>query len=181
MAHGRRPMYHARFQPPGAPDMATASDSSAALHAFQRDLDRLALTPSATDPGLFYHLDEPQGVTRLAFARLQGRTVTALAVFFASDPAGGVLVFHGFYAVPEAYRNQGRAKDILASALRQMAQGIGQTGLDAIRVHLLVDAENTPAQRVAAAVLSSSPATVTDQATGRPALLYAATLSKAAH
>lgn len=161
--------------------MATASDSSAALQAFQRDLDRLSLTPSATDPGLFYHLDEPGGVTRLAFARLQGRTVTALAAFFASDPAGGVLVFHGFYAVPEAYRNQGRAKDILGSALRQMAQGIAQTGVSAIRVELLVDAQNTAAQRVAAAIVPSSPATVTDQATGRPALLYATTLTRAVH
>jgi RimJ/RimL family protein N-acetyltransferase len=161
--------------------MATASDSTAALQSFQRDLDRLSLTPSATDPQLFYHLDEPQGVTRLAFARLQGRTVTALAAFFASDPAGGVLVFHGFYAVPEAYRNQGRGKDILGAALRQMAQGIAQTGVDAIRVEVLVDAENTAAQRVAAAVISPSPAPVTDQATGRPALLYAATLPRALH
>ncbi len=64
--------------------MANASDSSAALQSFQRDLDTLTLTPSTTDPGLFYHLDEPEGVTRLAFARLQGRTVTALAAFFAS-------------------------------------------------------------------------------------------------
>ncbi len=90
------------------------------------------------------------------------------------------MVFHGFYAVPDAYRNQGRAKDILASALRQMTQGIGQTGIRAIRVELLVDAENTPAQRVAAAVMAPGPATVTDEATGRPALLYATTLTRAA-
>ena len=161
--------------------MATASDSSAALESFQRDLDRLSLTPSATDPGLFYHLDEPLGAVRLAFARLQGRTVTALAAFFASDPVDGVMVFHGFFAVPEAYRNQGRAKDILKSALRQMAQGIAQTSVGAIRVVLVVDAEHTVAQRVAAAVISADPKTVKDEATGRPALLYAATLAQTAH
>ncbi len=161
--------------------MATASDSSAALQAFQRDLDRLTLTRSTTDPGLFYHVDEPEGVTRLAFARLQGRTVTALAAFFASDPVGGVMVFHGFYAVPEAYRNQGRAKEILRAALRQMTQGIGQTGVRAIRVELVVDAENTAAQRVAETIASSDPAPVTDQATGRPALLYSTTLTQSVH
>jgi RimJ/RimL family protein N-acetyltransferase len=154
--------------------MATATDSSAALEAFQREVDWLPLTPIATEPGVFFHLDEPLGTARLAFAKLQGRTVTALATFFAAAPIDGVMVFHGFYAVPEAYRNQGQAKDIVRSALRQISQGIGQTGVDAIRVVLLVDAENTVAQRVAAAVVSATPSPVTDEATGRPALLYAA-------
>jgi RimJ/RimL family protein N-acetyltransferase len=169
------------FQLFGAPDMATASDSSAALQLFQRDLDRLNLTPSATEPGLYFHLDEPQGVTRLAFVRLEGRTVTSLATFFASPPIDGVMVFNGFYAVPAALRNQGRGKDILASALRQMAQGIAQSGVRVIRVELLVEADNVAAQRVAAAVISSSLATVTDQATGRPALLYSTALTHAVH
>ena len=80
--------------------MATATDSSAALEAFQRELDQLTLTPCATEPGLCSYLDEPLGTVRLAFAKLQGRTVTALATFFATDPADGVMVFHGFYAVP---------------------------------------------------------------------------------
>ncbi len=161
--------------------MATASDSSAALQAFQRDLDQLTLTRSTTDPGLFYHLDQPSGVTRLAFARLQGRTVTALATFFASDPVDGVMVFHGFYAVPEVYRNQGRAKEILRAALRQMAQGIGQTGVRAIRVELIVDAEHAAAQRVAETIASSEPVPVRDQASGRPALLYSTTLTQSVH
>jgi RimJ/RimL family protein N-acetyltransferase len=161
--------------------MATASDSSAALESFQRDLDRLSLTPSATDPELFCHLDAPLGAVRMAFARLQGRTVTALAGFFATDPVDGVLVLHGFYAVPEAYRNQGRAKNILRSALRHLEQGIGHTGVSAIRVVFVVDAENAVAQHVAAAVTSASPTSVTDEATGRPALLYAATLTRTTH
>ena len=161
--------------------MANANDSTAALQAFQRDLDQLTLTPIATDPGLYYHLDEPGGVTRLAFARLQGRTVTALAAFFASPPIDGVMVFNGFYAVPAALRNQGRGRDILASAIRQMTQGIAQSGVRVIRVELLVDADNIAAQRVAAAVISSSPATVTDQATGKPALLYSTALTHAVH
>jgi hypothetical protein len=161
--------------------MANATDSTAALQAFQRDLDSLTLTPGATDPGLFYHLDEPNGVTRLAFVRLTGRTVTALAAFFASPPIDGVMVFNGFYAVPAALRNQGRGKDILASALRQMAQGIAQSGVRVIRVELLVEADNVAAQRVAAAAISSSPSTVTDQATGKPALLYSTALTHAVH
>jgi len=160
--------------------MATASDSTAALQAFQANLNQLLLKPSATDPELFCYMDEPLGTVRMAFARRQGQTVTALATFFASDPVNGVMEFHGFYAVPQAYQNQGRAKDILGASLRQLAQNITQTSLDAIRVNVVVEADNTPAQRVAAAVMSTQPAPVTDQATGRPALLYSVTLTRPA-
>ncbi len=91
------------------------------------------------------------------------------------------MVFHGFYAVPEVYRNQGRAKEILRAALRQMAQGIGQTGVRAIRVELIVDAEHAAAQRVAETIASSEPVPVRDQASGRPALLYSTTLTQSVH
>jgi RimJ/RimL family protein N-acetyltransferase len=160
--------------------MATASDSTAALQAFQDNLNQLYLKPSESDPELFCYLDEPLGTVRMAFARLQGQTVTALATFFASDPVGGVMEFHGFYAVPGAYQNQGRAKDVLGASLRQLAQSITQTSLDAIRVNVVVEADNTPAQKVAEAVISKDPRPVTDQATGRPALLYSVTLPRPA-
>lgn len=160
--------------------MATASDSLAALQSFQRDLDRLFLTPTSSDPNLFYYLDEPQGTVRMAFVRLEDRTVTAMATFFATAPVNGVMDFHGFYAVPEAYRNQGRAKDILGAAVRQIQQGIGDTGMRAIHVSVMVEADNTIAQRVAAAAISPTPSNVTDQATGRPALLYSTTVTSPA-
>jgi RimJ/RimL family protein N-acetyltransferase len=161
--------------------MATTPDPTAALNLFQRDLDRTTLSRSPTDPDLLFHLDQPDGSVRLTFARLQDRTVTALAVFFAADPTDGVLRFHGFYAVPEALRNQGRAKDILGAALRQMEYGFAQTQVDAIRVEVIVDAGNTAAQHVAAAVISPSPTPVTDEVSGRPALLYGATLKHMTH
>jgi hypothetical protein len=161
--------------------MATASDSTAALQTFQRDLNRLFLKPSPSDPALFCYMDEPLGAVRMAFARLQGQTVTALATFFASAPVDGVMDLHGFFAVPEAYRNQGRAKDILASALRQLTPNIAQSGVKALRVLLVVEADNTAAQRVAEAIISTSPTPVTDEATGRPALLYTVTLTQAIH
>jgi RimJ/RimL family protein N-acetyltransferase len=161
--------------------MATMPDPTAALHMFQRDLDRIALTPGRADPDLYFHLDQPGGSARLTFVRLQGRTVTALAVFFAADPVDGVLRFHGFYAVPEAYRNQGRAKDILKAALRQMQMGFADAAVAAIRVEVIVDADNVAAQHVAAAVISPSPRSVTDEVSGLPALLYGATLKHTEH
>ncbi len=160
--------------------MATP-DPSAALQAVQRDLHQIPLKPSETDPNLLFHLDQPGGMARLTFVRLQDRTVTAMAVFFAADPVDNVLLFHGFYAVPEAYRNQGRAKDILRAALRQIEHGFARTEVSAIRVEMVVDAANAAAQQVAAAAISPDPVAITDEVSGRPALRYGATLKRTTH
>lgn len=161
--------------------MATPPDPSAALQRLQRDLDRIQLTPSETDRNLLVHLDQPGGMTRLTFVRLQDRTVTAMALFFAADPVDDVLVFNAFYAVPEAYRNQGRAKDVLGAALRQMVWGFARTNMKTIRVEVVVDAENAAAQKVAAAVISPDPTPVMDEVSGRAALIYGASLRRPTH
>ncbi len=156
--------------------MSTTPDPTAALTLFQQDLDRIPLMRSEIDADLFFHLDQPGGRARITFVRLDDRTITAFAVLFAADPVNDMLRFHGFYAVPEALRNQGRAKDILAAAMRQIEHGFARAGVGAIRVEVTVDAENAAAQHVAAAVISPSPEPVRDEVTGLPALLYGATL-----
>jgi len=161
--------------------MATTPDPTAALTLFQRDLDQIPLTPSQTDPDLLFHLDQPGDGVRLTFVTLQNRTVTALAVFLAVDPVDGVLHFHGFFAVPAAFRNEGRATHILKSALRQMEHGFAQADVSAIRVEVVVDAGNPAAQRVAAAAISPTPDPMTDPVSGQPALRYAATLKHTTH
>ncbi len=161
--------------------MATPPDPMDALNMFQRDLDRLELTPSEIDPDLFIHLDQPGGYARMTFVTLRDRTVTAMAVLFAADPTDGVLRFQGFFAVPEVYRNQGRAKDILRAALRHMAYGFARAKVDAIRVEVIVDPGNIGAQRVAAAAICPIPERITDEVSGLPILRYGATLKHTTH
>lgn len=159
--------------------MATSSDALTALELFQRDLDRLPLQRSETDPNLLVHLDQADDHARLAFARVEGRTVTAIAVFYAADPVDGVLLFHGLYAVHEAYRNQGRAKDIVSAALRQIEHGFARAEVSTIQVRVLVADDNLAARKVAEAVISPDPVRVTGSA--GPALVFAATLRQTAH
>lgn len=161
--------------------MATPADALAALNLFQRDLAQLSLRRSQTDLNLLYLLDQPAGLTRLTFVRLQDRTVTAMAMFVATGASDGVLSFHVAFAVPEAYRNQGRAKDILRAALRQIEHGFPAVEVKAIRVEAIVGAENLAAQKVAAAAITPDPTPGTDEATGQPALRYGATLTRLAH
>jgi RimJ/RimL family protein N-acetyltransferase len=158
--------------------MATPPDPMTALERFQQSLDQIALTPSQSDPDLLFVLDQPGASTRLTFVRLADGVVTAFAMFFAQDPTDGVLLFHGFFAVPPAYRNQGRAKDIVKAAMQQIASGFAQAPVDAIRVGVTVDTGNLVAQRVAAAVISPKPEAIRDPASGLPALHYSATLKR---
>lgn len=156
--------------------MATPADPLAALQRLQRDLHRLTLQRSQIDPDLLFLLDQPGGLTRITFMRLQGRTVTAMAMFFATGASEDSLTFHAFFAVPEALRNQGRAKDILSAALRQIEHGFPGVNVKIIRVELIVDAQNLAAQKVAAATISLHPTDGIDEVTGQPALRYGATL-----
>lgn len=158
--------------------MASPADPIAALNMFQRDLGQLTLRRSQTDPKLLFVLDQPNGVSRLTFVRLDGHAVTAMAVFFASQATEDTLTFHAFYAVPEGYRNQGRAKDVLGAALRQIEHGFPGVNVRTIRVEVTVDAQNTAGQKVAAATISPDPTPVIDEVSGRPAFRYGATLTR---
>ena len=55
--------------------------------------------------------------------RLEGRTVTALVMFALCDPIEGKPCLNLGYAVPEAYRNQGRAKEAISTAISEMQHG----------------------------------------------------------
>lgn len=160
--------------------MTNQNDPSIALQMFQDSLDRLSLQPGATDPELFMYLDQPEGRTRMSFARLQDRTVITLVMFIEAQASGGAPRFLVFYAVREAYRNQGRAKRTLAAAIREMEHGCALTGVDALLLEAVVGPDNIAAQRVAAQVFAREPVAITDPATGLPALAYARTFGQGA-
>jgi len=104
---------------------------------------------------------------------MDGTTVTAFANFLQCDPIEGLPCLAVGYAVPEAYRNQGRAKEIVNAAISDLRQVLGQSGQHpAFFVEAIVGADNIPSQHVAAQVISAESEAVTDQHSGMPALRY---------
>jgi RimJ/RimL family protein N-acetyltransferase len=145
-----------------------------ALLSFQQAFlsGQIELQPAILE-GLYSHLDEPDGERRLTYVRMDGTTVTAFANFLQCDPIEGLPCLAVGYAVPEAYRNQGRAKEIVNAAMSDLRQVLGQSGQHpAFFVEAIVGAANIASQRVAEQVISAESEAITDQLSGLPALRY---------
>lgn len=148
--------------------MADPFDS---LKSFEKAFDNreLQLQRGEVDRELFVHADRPQGEMRLTYARVQRKSVTALAIAVLAEPIEGIPCFQLGVAVPEAYRGQGRAKNIAEAAIAEMKSGFARNNIRTFYVEAIVGAHNEPSQRVAAAVISDAPNKVTDELSGLPA------------
>lgn len=162
--------------------MPGMTDPSNALASFQEAtrVNALALQRGALDRDLFAHLDHPNGAMRLSYARFEGRVVTAFANFSSCDPVEGLPCFQAGVAVPVRYRGKGRAKDILQAAIREMAAGLGRNGVPAFYLEAIVHVDNHASRRVAEAVFSPEPTSVTDEFSGEPALQFLRRIDTAA-
>ena len=160
--------------------MPQMTDPFAALESFQEAFANgvLSLQRGVIDPELFSHVDHPNGSTRFTYVRLDRRTVTALVMFALVDPLEGSPCFQIGYAVPERYRAQGRAKDIVVAAIAELKKGLIGNGVPAFYIEAIVGTDNEPSTRVAAATISTSPVQITDYVSGLPALHYVLKVEK---
>lgn len=150
------------------------TDPFEALKSFQQALRRgvIQLQRGAVDLNLYLHVDSPNGQLRFTYVRLEGKTVTAFVNFAKCDPIEGRPCFNIGYAVPEAYRNQGRAKDAIGAAILEMQHGFARNGVPTFYVEAIVGVDNKPSQHVAEQAISATPTAVTDQVSGLPAFQY---------
>src|ERR1700730_10008347 len=102
--------------------MPLMTDPFAALESFQEAFANgaLALQRSIIDRQLVVHMDHPNGSTTFSYERLDRRTETELVMFALVDPLEGSPCFQIGYAVPERYRAQGGAKDIVVAAIAEL-------------------------------------------------------------
>jgi hypothetical protein len=154
--------------------MASMTDPSSALHSFQEALLRrgIQLQRGALHPELYLHVDDANGRIRFTYVTLEKSAVTAFVSFVLAEPVQGTPCFQVGYAVPEAYRRQGRAKALVGLAMAELQHGFSGSLGPALYVEAIVGADNTPSQRVAEKTLSATPVAVTDGISGLPALRY---------
>lgn len=150
------------------------TDPTHALTSFQHMFSAglLNLQRGALDRDLYVTLDHPNGIARFTYAHAEGSTVTALAILATSSPVDLLPCFAAGYAVPSAYRNQGRARRLLVSALSELQYGLARANISQFYVEAVVGKNNLASQRVAEEVISSHPKSVTDSVSGLPALQY---------
>ncbi|HEY0281331.1 MAG TPA: hypothetical protein VGC27_01770, partial [Rhizomicrobium sp.] len=155
--------------------MARMTDPSDALNSFQQALRHGEVRPQRceTDSNLFVHLDHPNGEVRITYVRIYHETVTALASFILGAPIDGLPCFSIGYAVPEKFRNQGRAKDIIEAGIAEMKYGLfSRANISSFYVEAVIGVDNKPSRHVAAATISFNPLPVTDHVSGLPAFQY---------
>lgn len=154
--------------------MSQMTDPMAALTSFQEvfETEGIPLQPGVIDPTLFVHRDQPTGTPRFTYVRLDRRTVTALVMFAQVPPLKGLLCFQLGVAVPEKYRAQGRAKEIVTAATTELQSGLSRSSIPAFYIEAVVGTDNEPSKRVAAATISADPVPITDEFSGLPALHY---------
>jgi len=151
---------------PGLTDVMPAMESfQAALHA--REIE---VVPGQVAPNLGFYTDTIPGVQRFVYVFHNGSTVKAYACFVPYERHEGLPVFAVGYAVPEAYRGQGLAKAIFAAGITELQHLFA--GNPPFFVEAIIDPGNLASQRVAAAVLGGAHRSITDQASGLPALQY---------
>jgi len=153
--------------------MASMTDPSNALHSFQEALLRrgMQLQRGAVHPELYLNTEDANGQPRFTYVTLEKTTVTAFVNLVLCAPIEGTPCFQVGYAVPEAYRRQGRAKIVLRMAIAELQHGFSGLG-PALYVEAIVGVDNVPSQRVAEQAISATAVAMTDGVSGLPALRY---------
>jgi hypothetical protein len=157
--------------------MAELTNPMSAMVSFQEAIlaGVISLRRAALDRDVFVHMDKlPSGATRISYARMNGRTVLSFANFVSVGFERSLPVFQVGVAVPESERGKGRAKHIVAVGIAELKYGLTRAHPDAaFYVEAVIGLDNKASQRVAAAVISSdAPNSITDSASGLPALHY---------
>jgi hypothetical protein len=149
------------------------ADPMDALVSLQREVRRGMPTNSTElSPGVRVVLDQPNGVIRYTYARIEHGRVKSIAIFVHHEPINGVPCFNLGYAVPEAYRNQGWACMIIEQGIQELRRGLGRHGAKSFYVEAVVGTDNLASQRVASKIISDSPVEGTDSESGEPVLQF---------
>ncbi|TKR30273.1 GNAT family N-acetyltransferase [Luteimonas gilva] len=153
--------------------MSEMTDPTEALKSFQESLltGSLELERGRLDPDVYLHVDRADGKPRFTYVRLEGRKVTALASFVPNGYYLGHPNLAAGYAVLEAYRNQGLAKDILRAGIAELRNGF--KGRPPFYVEAVISVDNAASLKVAAEVLGGTTVEFNDEASGRRAIRYA--------
>lgn len=153
--------------------MPSMIDPSIPLRSFQDALSAglLTLERGRVDRSIFVHIDKAGGKTRFTYVQLEGKTVAAFATFVHNGYFDGHPNLATGYAVPEVYRNQGRARSLLQAGIAELRNGF--KGFPPFFVEAVISSKNFASLKVAEAVLGGEPEELVDSHSGEPALRYA--------
>jgi hypothetical protein len=154
--------------------MPAMTDPMDALTLFQKSFEQglIPVQQGRIDPSLLFALDEPNGLQRFNYMRVQDRTLTALVMFAHSRMEERHPVFNIGYAVPESHRGRGIAKSALVAGLAELSAGLASAGIPLIYLEAVIDINHVISQSVARSIFVAPPLEIMDSFSGLPALHY---------
>ncbi|MEC5292480.1 hypothetical protein VSX64_17800 [Aurantimonas sp. C2-6-R+9] len=154
--------------------MSNMTNPSDALAGFQSAYidDAISIQRAERYPGVFVHVDQPNGTTRYTYAEIQADVVNAVALLILTEPVEGVPCFQLGYAVREDCRQEGKAHAIVAAAIDEIVVGLSRNGITNLYVEAVVGRDNVHSHRVAEQALGQKKTDCTDHDTGEPASQY---------
>lgn len=152
-------------------------DPSDALTSFQQAIingriPHAQLHRGNLDSEILVHLDHPNEKPRFTYVKLKDKTVTALVVVVLVEPLNNTPCFHIGYAVPELYRGQNLAKNLVKAAIAELKSGMARQGVDEFYLEAIVGVDNAPSNNIAKDIISNNPTNIIDSFSGLPALQY---------
>jgi hypothetical protein len=150
-------------------------DPSNALHSFQEEflLGNIRLEPGSIYPDLYTHYQIfGENSFRVTYVRFDNKTVISFVNIVPCEPVNGTHCFQMGYAVPEAYRNRGLAKETIQMVLKEMKQGYQRAGITKFYVETIIEANNKPSLRVAEQTISSNSTEIIDKLSGAAAFQF---------
>lgn len=153
------------------------SDPHIGMVSFQNALDNGELSPGPVRgyQHLYSYIDQPDPETvRLTYVRLnpERSKVQSFVCCIRNGFVKGHPVVAVGYAVPEALRNQGHAKRILADVVQDQVSQAGKNGIRELYVEAIIDITNIASQRVAGTILTGSRDQLEEGASGLPAVRF---------
>lgn len=145
-----------------------------ALRTFEPALRRgeLDVQRGVVDPSLMIHMDMPQGIWRITYAKLRDNAVIGIAIIIPADHEKGLPVFQIGYAVPQQLRKRGIAKELARSAIEEFSAGMARNGIVHFFLEAMVGVKNVASQKVAQDVIGGEPRPTIDSNSGEEILQY---------
>lgn len=149
-------------------------DVSSALKSFQKAITENTITVQRgeLDREMLVHMDQPNGETRLTYAKITGDTVIALIQFIPCDPYENEPCFNVGWAVADDHRGKGMASEAVTAALKEMRNGFARAGIKAFWVEAIIGEDNVASQRLARKILFTLAKKGADSFSGDPIVQY---------
>lgn len=131
------------------------------------------LDPCTIHKDIQVHIDHPNGEVRVTYAKVISGRVQAFVTYVPADPMDGVPCFSIGYAVPEKFRRQGLAAEIIEKSIDEMKVGFSRNGLRKFYIEAVIATSNSASLRTAEKMISATPDRVgRDHLSGEPVIMF---------